>query len=135
MFVLRASRLFVPKDCTFSLRGINDSTQRNADVSHRFRDFRMPLPDESLSVSRSSADAEVTVTVGTASEQKGIRTPLWTWPVLVVAVRAPLTSRRCTSKCGCKCASNLVIGVSNVTKDIDKMLHSFWLGKFGCLVG
>ena len=93
----------------------------------------MPLPDESLNVSRSSADAEVIVTVGTASEQKEIRTPLWTWPVLVVAVRAPLTSRRCTSKCGCKCASNPVIGVLNVTEDIHKMLHSFWQGEFGCL--
>ena len=56
------------------------SLQSNAHVPHRFRDFqrafRMPLPDESLSVSRSSADAEVTVTVGTASEQKEIRTSI-----------------------------------------------------------
>ena len=93
----------------------------------------MPLPDDSLSVSRSSADAEVTVTVETASEQKELRTPLWTWPVLVVAVRAPLTSRRCIGKCGCKRASNPAMGVLNVTEDIHKMLHSFWQGKFGCL--
>ena len=93
----------------------------------------MPLPDESLNVSRSSADAEVTVIVGTASEQKETRTPLWTWPVLVVAVRAPLTSRRCSSKCGCKCASFPIMGLLNVTEGIHRMLHSFWQGKFGCL--
>ena len=137
MFVLRASRNHIPKGCTLLIGGVNDRPQSNAHVPHRFRDFqrafRMPLPDESLSVSRSSADAEVTVTVGIASEQKEIRSPLWTWPVLVVAVRAPLTSRRCTSKCACKCASIPFIGVSNVTEDIHKMLHSFWQGKLGCL--
>ena len=107
MFVLRTSKHFIPESYTLSAIGINEYLQSNAHVPQRFRDFqkafRMPLPDESLSVARASADAEVTVTVATASDHKDARPPLWTWPVLVVAVRAPLTSQRCSRKCGSNC--------------------------------